>query len=280
MREYGAAERELRTALEGLPDSPNVTMALGDVYLGVEDPDAALEQYERTLALFPRHREALIDKAICEGALGHHEEALATLRSVEALPGDYLPSRRLFWQAWNDEQLNRLDEAWSILVPEIEHRPDDVRLLTLGGRVAHERGDTEAARSYSSRAVALDDSICEAHLCLARIAAAERDDKAAAGSFERTGRCYGDSAAATEASIRKVEHSNISQAARDRILTRKRSELAEERKLQVTTLTAAGQSLVRTGNAEEGCRLLRRAAVLGQDLSIASRCQRRALGAR
>jgi tetratricopeptide (TPR) repeat protein len=273
LREYGAAERELRIALEGLPDSPNVTMALGDVYLAVEDPDAALEQYERTVTLFPRHREALLDKAICQGALGRHEEALATLRSVEALPGDYLPSRRLFWQAWNDEQLGRLDDAWSILVAEIENLPEDVRLLTLAGRVAHERGDTESARSYSSRAIALDDSVCEAHLCLARIAAAERDDKAA-GGFARTGRCYGDSAAATEASIRKVEHSNISQAARDRILARKSSELAEERKMQVTALTAAGKSFLLTGNEEEGCPLLRRAAILGGDLSIASRCQR------
>lgn len=101
-----------RMALEELvsryPAEPNVHYALG-TYVAPDDPDAAIEEFQRELRLNPQHAEALIQIAHLETRRGNASAALPAAEKAAALVPDVPAARLVLGRALLD--LGRTEDA-------------------------------------------------------------------------------------------------------------------------------------------------------------------------
>ena len=104
------ADTEFRAAYEWRRDWPSLTLTIASLALTEENFPRAFEFYDHTLALLPRHPEALLGKVRALTYLQRHVDAIAV--SDELLATGVNPGEARYWRALNEEQLDEHDQAW------------------------------------------------------------------------------------------------------------------------------------------------------------------------
>jgi len=152
------ADQTLQRAYSWHPKWPEVTQSLASVALTAEDFARALRFYDETLTLAPGHGGALFGRVQSLSYLGRHEEAIQaadTAIAAGAHRGD-----AYFWRAWNDLQLNQLDQAWADIQAS-EKLLVNAAVAKLAGMIAYRRQQLEVARAKFEQGYAMGSDDCE-----------------------------------------------------------------------------------------------------------------------
>jgi len=205
------AEGHFGEALEGLPDSVAISLALADLYFTLEEMPQAIELYQRVVTLAPEHREAHLRKGIALSLTGEPQEAVLTLTRLLDL-GNWFLGEAHYWLAWNMRQLEQREEAQHHIADSKHSLPHDPRVWALAGDLAldqdrvglAEENFLEVLRLAEASAGTYDgaDALCESLSSLGQIEFHRRDWELGVGHFEQAGACHG----TTEAIIdRRIE---------------------------------------------------------------------------
>ena len=198
-KDYGEADRMLAASLEANPSNPNALYLRGMVAAATGNTDAARSYYSQALAIDPGHaraKEALqrIDPSRQGTPSGpakdppKHSDATdePSLERAEKLfnDGDQVASLAMYqeliaahadvgpaYQGAGYICFLRKDygEADRMLAASLEANPSNPNALYLRGMVAAATGNTDAARSYYSQALAIDPGHARAKEALQRI---------------------------------------------------------------------------------------------------------------
>ncbi|MEZ5318035.1 MAG: hypothetical protein R2752_11595 [Vicinamibacterales bacterium] len=121
------------------PDSPAVTYLAGSYHQLVGDCREALRFYDATIAIVPRHENAMLGRTICLTYLSRNDEAIATAtRMVEQRLARL--DQAHYWLAWNHRVLKDLPRART----EIERAKSMAltgEIFTLAGMIEHDQDD-------------------------------------------------------------------------------------------------------------------------------------------
>jgi tetratricopeptide (TPR) repeat protein len=135
-----------RMALEELisryPGAPNVHYALG-MYLLVDDPDEAIEEFHRELVTSPDHHVAMIQLALAEMRRGRAQEALPFAAKAALLAPNVPAARLVHGRALLDT--NRAEEAVRELEAAVKLAPESAKLRFSLARAYTQAGRTEDA---------------------------------------------------------------------------------------------------------------------------------------
>ncbi|MDH5706918.1 MAG: hypothetical protein OEZ45_12965, partial [Candidatus Aminicenantes bacterium] len=105
------AEKNFLECFEHIPESLPTVISLASISFAFEDFEKSLDFYDKAISMVPEFREALLGKAICLSYMERHEEAIEVCNEILRLGGYYLGDT-CYWLAWNQNELERLDEAW------------------------------------------------------------------------------------------------------------------------------------------------------------------------
>jgi serine/threonine protein kinase len=149
------AFREFKKNVDAAPDDADAHDSLGEAYLVMGEPDAALESYTRALEINPGFSPSRVGRAWALGMLGRFDEAITDD------PPDSLVKALLL------SRVGRYDEADEILTDE----GDDTGALLLASMLDTERagyaGAERALQSAEKAAADEDDEPKRVHLVLA-----------------------------------------------------------------------------------------------------------------
>jgi tetratricopeptide (TPR) repeat protein len=138
------AEKDFLKAYEGIPESPQVTIYLGALYMAIEEYDKSLAYYDKTLSLAPAYRDALLGKASCLSYIGRYHEAIEILNKLVAL-GFYLMGESHYWLAWNYHELKDNERAQLHIEESKSRLPSDSEVFSLAGTITLENNELEKA---------------------------------------------------------------------------------------------------------------------------------------
>ncbi len=163
-----SAETEFLKAEAGLQDSPQVFIYLASIYTVTEELEKSLSYYDRTLALSPEYRDALLGKGISLSSLGRHAEAIQSLNRMVEL-GNWLMGEANYWLAWNRHALKE-EAAAQFHINESKGRlPTNSEVFGLAGTIALELGQIDTAESEYKEALKYGAGNTEALFGLGRI---------------------------------------------------------------------------------------------------------------
>jgi tetratricopeptide (TPR) repeat protein len=261
-RAYEAAEQQLRVAAGAIDRWPAAALLLGDVLLGLEDLEAAVAQYEETLALVPGQREALLGEGRALSYLERHAEAIGALeRLLET--GTWYIGEAYYWRAWNRFRLRELEAARTD-VDAAKQLLVSVDVFKLGGLIAFYRRDFQAAKADLTEAIRLNAQECEAMFYLGGAYAEERAWTVSGPTYTDTVACLADSRATIEAHLADLEVTADAGAPRDdravRLLARRRRDLVSVRRLEANAAYNAAVSYFNMGRRSDALALGERAA--------------------
>jgi tetratricopeptide (TPR) repeat protein len=192
---YKAALDYFQKVTETNPDDPDAWHGLGSCYIGLNQPDNAIEAYRRSIAinpdnvapyfmlamyykvlkqyqheipslqqvikLDPDHMRARLELAIAYGALDQTEAQIGTLKEMLKLKPDHVPALHLMGQAVG--RIGRYDEALNLLTRAGELQPDNAQIqFDIGVTYHFKKLPGEELRAYI-RAVQADPRMAPAH---------------------------------------------------------------------------------------------------------------------
>ncbi len=157
-RQYGAARRDFRKAVELIPDFTRALNGIGNIYLfALEDFEKALEYYESTLRVDPENVAALFGKGAVLHQLDRYQESITVLDTMQQIDlsrkghldasgvryyrgeGCYLKAHDYYLMKEPGKAREFVDRAKTFL-------PDSEDINYLSGLLYFEAGDREAAR--------------------------------------------------------------------------------------------------------------------------------------
>lgn len=235
------AEEHFLSAYEGILESSLITVSLASVAFATEELERSLDFYEKTLALTPEYREALLGKAICLSYLSRPLEAISVCERIIAL-GFWLLGESYYWLAWNQHELKD-NEAAAASIEESKGRlPTSSEVFTLSGIIAMERGDLAKAEKEFKEALQYNSSNSEALYRLGSLYSQREDWLNSADYFERAGWNYGTEALVIQNKINQAEKSTMAADRKERLLKKKRNQLEKTRLIEATAFynSAAG----------------------------------------
>lgn len=206
--EYIRTQRNSFTAAAAIfPGSPSIAYSLGALNQTIGDCRAATTHYDRTLELAPRHEDAALQRVICLGYQGRHENAInATTRMIDEKYDN--ANEALYWRAWNRHRLRQLPEARADIDRALLLGVS-ARMLTLGGIIKYEQKDLALAERDLGMAVKTDGTQCVAQWYLGLVAF-ERELWLSTGEdFAAAAACYRRSAEETEAQLDIMRNADL-----------------------------------------------------------------------
>ena len=160
------AQAKLTHAYDWHPDWPAASVALAGLFMTAEEIASALDFYDRALRLLPTLADALVGRVRALSNLQRYEEALA---GTDAFVNE-LPSDGYYWRAWNENQLERLDQAWAD-VESAGRYGVTAEIAKLAGVIAYRRHELDVARDRFATARRLDANDCDSHFYLGGVQA-------------------------------------------------------------------------------------------------------------
>jgi hypothetical protein len=141
-QEVADARRWLQTA-EGIwPASSTVLFALGALHQTRGDCRAAVDYYDKTIALFAEHEAAHLGRVMCLSYLRRHNEAIAGAGvMIDARMNE---GEARYWRAWNERETNQLPAARADS-DRMKQLLFNDRILTLAGQIEHDMDDLPVA---------------------------------------------------------------------------------------------------------------------------------------
>jgi len=218
------AERCYLKAYDGIPESPQVTVYLASIYLATEEFDKSQEFYDRTLALSPEYRDALLGKGICLSSLGRYEDALKPLARIVEL-GYYMLGESHYWLAWNYHALKN-DARAEVEIEESKSRlPTNSEAFALSGTIALDLGNAEKAEKEFTESLKYNLANTEALFGLGNVNALKARWKESGGFYESASAFLEKSESALASKIDEVRKSSLPDARKARLVARKQQQL-------------------------------------------------------
>jgi len=224
-RKLDDAEKAFEDAYAWHPEWPSLTLAMASVALTAEEFERSLTLYDKTLALEPKAVDAILGRVRALSYLGRHEDAIAG--ADDLLRGRFYLGDARYWRAWNDLQLDRLDEAWNDV--ELAARLlVNAQVPKLAGLVAYRRKELDVARSKFEESLQRDPTDCDTGFYLGVALADLR-------VWDRTATAFVGAASCLEGAKRDVR-SEIETIRRSETNFERRARLIAKREQQITTM--------------------------------------------
>jgi tetratricopeptide (TPR) repeat protein len=227
-----AAEQHLLQAVAAIPELTAGHLALGHVYLAMEDPTTARAAYRRVLERVPEHREALLGEAQSLSYLGRSDEALAVLDQMVRL-GTWYMGEAYYWRAWNRHRLRQLEVADTDIGEARRRLPTDPQVDKLTGLIAYGRNDAERAerefRVALEHLASRDGRDCDVGYYLGAALVAQRKWSEGATRFEAAAPCYAEDQAYFRGKIAEIEKSDLSADRKARLIAAKEQQIKTSR---------------------------------------------------
>jgi tetratricopeptide (TPR) repeat protein len=253
------AEKEFLKAEPGLQDSPQVSIYLASLYTVTEEYEKSLAYYDRTLALSPEYRDALLGKGISLSSLGRYREAIEPLNRMVEL-GNWLMGEANYWLAWNRHALKE-DAAAQFHIDESKGRlPTNSEVFGLAGTIALELGQTDKAEAEYKEALKYNGGNTEALFGLGRISDGRERWRDAALYYDQAAEVVGRNETAVEAKIAEIKAAPVSEERRARMLEKKEGQLRITRATRATAFYNAAASWLNAGQPEKARPAAERAA--------------------
>ncbi len=168
------AEKHFLKAQAGIPESSQITMYLGGICIVTQELDKAVEYFDRTLAIAPTYRDALLGKSIGLGYMGKHEEAIGNLNGLVTM-GSYLMGESYYWLAWNYHELGDAENAQRNVEEAKTRLPTDSEVFSLAGTLALEKGQLDKAEKEFSVSLECNGKNLGAVIGLGRVFALKKE---------------------------------------------------------------------------------------------------------
>jgi Flp pilus assembly protein TadD len=180
----------LAEARERFPDSASLAYLSAAANQLDGDCGAALEFYDRTLALKSLHEDALLGRTTCLTYLKRPDEAIAGATRMIDLRTDNW-GEAYYWRAWNLAARHDLDAARAD-IERAKTLAAGGQTFTLAGIIEHDQDALAIAESDLKRATMLDrqGKNCTAMWYLALVKLKQELRLESAGQFENSMICY------------------------------------------------------------------------------------------
>lgn len=254
------AEKNFLAVYEHIPESSSTVISLASIYFAFEDFKRSLELYEEALRLAPEYRDALLGKALCLSYSGRNQEAVEACQKLIAM-GSFLMGESHYWLAWNQNELERLDEAWQSIENAKKYFVGNNDVLTLAGIIAFKRENLEEAEKNFDEALKLNPANSEAHFYTGSIHARKKDWKNSGLSYGRAAHCYERAEKALEERIKEIEESSFSEERKEKLVARKKAQLRKTALTKATSFYNGAAGCFNAGMKEEALHFARQAAL-------------------
>jgi len=218
------AEGHFLKAYENIPESPQITISLASIYFAFEELERSLEFYEKTLAISPEYRDALLGKAICLSYLGKPAEAIDVLQKIISL-GYWLIGESYYWLAWNEHELKNVEEAAADIEQAKGRLPTSSEVFTLSGMIAFEKGNLAKAEKDFKEALQYNPANSEALFNLGSLCAHKEDWKNSGVYFEKAGFSFENGEQSLRGKMGQIETSALSPERKAKLLQKKKFQL-------------------------------------------------------
>ncbi len=227
------ADERLRRAYDWHPRWPTVATSLGNLYMTAEEPQTALDFYDRALALAPEHGEALIGRVRALSHLARHDDAFATIDRI--LAGNrWFAGEVIYWRAWNELQVNRVDDAWTS-VERAGQLWAVAEVSKLAGLIAYRRHELEVARQRFQTGHGQDPTDCEITFLLGTVHADLRAWKPTSDVFIEAASCLEHALLQINADIAKARASNWSAERKARVIAKRERQIVTAQRMLTTS---------------------------------------------
>ena len=252
------AEGRFLKAYQGIPESPQVTVTLATIYYATEELDQSLEFYEKTLAIVPEYRDALLGKAICLSYLGKPKDAIEVLQKIINL-GYWLIGESFYWLAWNQHELKNVGEAVADIEQAKTRLPTSTEVFTLSGIIALETGDPAKAEKDFKEALQYNPSNTEALFNLGGLYVQRRDWNNSAVYFEKAGFAFENEERSIRNKIDQIRKSPLSAERKEKLLQKKKFQLERVSLSKATAFYNGAAGYLNSGEKPKALELARRA---------------------
>ncbi len=258
-RKVLSAESNFLKAEAGLVDSPQVFIYLASIYTTTEEFEKSLAYYDKTLALSPGYRDALLGKAISLSYLGRYQEAIEVLGRMVEL-GNWLMGEAHYWLAWNHQALKAVDLAQLNIEESKGRLPTNSEVFGLAGTIALEKGELDRSETEFKEALKYNQGNTEALFGLGRISDKRSRWAEAAGFFVRAAEILGGNEKALREKIDEIKSAPLSDDRRARMLAKKETQLRIAQATRATAFYGGAVSWMNAGFKERARPLAEQAA--------------------
>ena len=166
-----------------------------------------------------------------------------------------------YWLAWNQDELERLAEAWQSIENAKKYFVGNNEVLTLAGIIAFKRENLGEAEKNFQEALSLNPANSEAHFYMGSIHARKMDWKNSGLSYGRAAHCYEKVEKALEERIKEIEESSFSEERKERLVARKKAQLRKTALTKATSFYNGAAGYFNAGMKEEALRFAQQAAL-------------------
>jgi len=253
-----SAEKNFLECFKHIPESLPTVISLASIYFAFEELDKSLNFYDKAIALGPEVRDALLGKAICLSYLERYEEAITVCNEILSLGGYYLGDTH-YWLAWNQNELERLNEAWESVEKSKTYLIGYSQVFSLAGVIAYKREEKKVAEKNFQEALRLDPNNCEAAYYLGKIYA-DRQDWAKSGEYyEKAALCQHGKELTLGRNIAEIEDSSFSKERKQRMIAKKKVQLKKTILTKATFFYNAAAGYFNAGMNEQALELAEQA---------------------
>jgi tetratricopeptide (TPR) repeat protein len=246
------AERHLLKAAAGMPGLPPARLALGHVYLALEEFREARDAYHDVNAAVPGQRDAMLGEIKSLSYLGRHEEAIAIADEMVRL-GTWYMGEAHYWRAWNRHRLGQYGGANDDVIAARSRMPMSPQVDLLAGFIALARKEVERAEQEFRLAVehleGRGERDCDAGYYLASTLVMQRKWTEAAPVFERAEPCYALDEKAVRQRIATIRASELPDDRQDRLVAAKERDILKIRLQQARSAYNAGVAWANLGDS-------------------------------
>ena len=245
------AERHLLKAVAGIPGLPPARLALGHVYLAMEEFREARDAYHDVNAAVPGQRDAMLGEIKSLSYLGRHQEAIAIADEMVRL-GTWYMGDAYYWRAWNRHRLGQHDAANDDVVAARSRMPMSPQVDLLAGFIAIARNEIARAEGEFRLAVqhleGRGERDCDAGYYLASTLVMQRKWAEAAPLFERAEPCYILDEQAVRQRIAAIRASDLQDDRQDRLVAAKERDILKVRLQQARSCYNAAVAAANLGD--------------------------------
>jgi tetratricopeptide (TPR) repeat protein len=253
------AEGHFLKALDGLSESPQIHIYLASIYTATEEFEKSLEYWDKTLALSPQYRDALLGKAVSLSYLARYNDAIDVLNKNVEL-GFYLLGESHYWLAWNYHELKDGVRAQANIEQSKGRLPTNSEVFGLAGTIAFDQGELDRAEKEFKEALKHNGANTEALFGLGRLYGQRSKWADSATHFERAAFIFERNEGAIAAKIAEIKSSKLSEERKAKLLAKKEQQLKVTQATKATAFINAAASFANDGNKPKALEMASRAA--------------------
>jgi tetratricopeptide (TPR) repeat protein len=240
--------RRLQSAAAAFPGSPAIAVWIGNTHRSWEEWPAALESYDKALALSAAHPDALIGRTVSLSQMGRAQEAIATATRVID-NGQWMVGEAYYWRAWNQLRLGNLQMARED-ADRARTQMANARVYVLSGVIEWRMRRLESAERDFQQAVTIDFGECEGAFDLGIVRDELGRPHESLAAFRQAGQCNDLSIKLRREAIAKIEAGPGTPTSRTRDAARHQRALdeLEERRDEIAKAIAVLEKATSSSN--------------------------------